>query len=91
MGRQCMEKFYESLREHTIKIINFKKKKLKLLTNEHQESYENAKICYICQVNSEDKHAKDKKCCKVRDYCYYAGEYRVAAHRICSFKYNIPQ
>ena len=30
-----------------MKIINFKKKKMKLLTKEHQESYENAKICYI--------------------------------------------
>ena len=28
-------------------IINFKKKKMKLLTKEQQESYENAKICYI--------------------------------------------
>ena len=31
-----------------MKIINFKKKK-KLLTKEQQESYENAKNCYICK------------------------------------------
>ena len=29
-------------------IINFKKKKNKLLTKEQQESYHNAKIGYIC-------------------------------------------
>ena len=38
-----MKKFQDSLREHSIKIINFKK--MKILTNEQQKSYENAKIC----------------------------------------------
>ena len=28
-GKDCMKKFCESLREHAIKIINFKKKKMK--------------------------------------------------------------
>ena len=42
-----MKKFCEFLREHAMKIINFKKKKMKLLTREHQESYEHRKICYI--------------------------------------------
>ena len=31
-----------------MKIIKFKKEKLKLLTKELQELYENAKICDIC-------------------------------------------
>ena len=43
-----MKKFCESLREQAMKIINFKKKKMKLLTKEQQQSYENGKICYIC-------------------------------------------
>ena len=30
-GKYCMKKFCESLREHAMKIINFKKKKMKLL------------------------------------------------------------
>ena len=50
-GKDCMKKFREFLREHAMIIINFKKKKLKLLTKEQQESYENAKICYICKKN----------------------------------------
>ena len=50
-GKFCMKTFCESLGEHAIKIISFKKKKLKLLTKEQQESYENAKICYICKEN----------------------------------------
>ena len=30
-----------------MKIVDFKKKKMELLTNEQQESYENAKTCYL--------------------------------------------
>ena len=30
-------------------LINFKKRKMKLLTKEQQESNENVKICYICK------------------------------------------
>ena len=46
-GKDCMKNFCEFLREHTMKIINFKQ--MKLLTKEQQESYENAKICYVCR------------------------------------------
>ena len=54
-GKDCMKKFCELLWEHTMKIINFKKKKMKLLTKEHQESYENAKICYICKERFDNE------------------------------------
>ena len=52
-GKDCMKKVCESLREHAMNIINFKNKKIKLLTKEQQESYENAKICYTCKENLE--------------------------------------
>ena len=39
----------ESLKEHAIKTITFKENKMKLLTKEQHESYENAKFCYICK------------------------------------------
>ena len=78
-----MKKFCESLREHAMEMINFKKKKLKLLTKEQQESYKNEKI--------ENKHVKVKKCCKVSDHCHYAEEYRVAVHNIYNSKYSVPQ
>ena len=39
-GEDCMKKFCESLREHTVKIINFEKKKILPLINEQQESNE---------------------------------------------------
>ena len=46
-GNNCMKKFCEFLREHGRKLNNFEKNKMKLLTKEHQESNENANICYI--------------------------------------------
>ena len=48
-----------------MKIINLKKKKMKLLTKEQQESYENAKICYICKEKFENKYLKDKNIVKL--------------------------
>ena len=62
-----MIKFCESLRELTIKIINFKKKRMKLLTNKQQEC-ENSKICYICKEDFEDKCSEDHR--------HYTGKYR---------------
>ena len=50
-----MKRFCESLTKHSMKIINFKKKKMKLLAEEQQES------CYIYKENFENKYVKDKK------------------------------
>ena len=54
-GRDCMKKFCQSLSEHAMKMINFKKKKMNLLTKQQQESYENAKICYISKKKLKTK------------------------------------
>ena len=64
---------------------------MKLLTKEQHDSYENAKICYICKQKFENKYFKDKKYGKVRNHCHYAGEYRGAAHNICDLKYSVPR
>ena len=81
-----MKQFCESLREFAIEINNFKNKKIKLLTNEHQKSYQNAKYFYICREKLEDKHAKDKSFRKIRDHCRYTVEYRGNKHSICNVK-----
>ena len=44
-GEDCMQKFCESLR-YAMKIINFDKKKMILLTNEEYESYLNQINCH---------------------------------------------
>ena len=52
-----MESFYESLREHAVKIIN--QKKMKLLTKEKQESNENVKIFNFSKEKFENIYFKD--------------------------------
>ena len=59
---------------------------MKLLTKQQQESYENAKICYVCKGKFENEYLNDKKYqISNRDHCHYTGEYRGAA---CSI-YNL--
>ena len=74
-----------------MKIIDFKNKKMELLIKKKQESYENAKICYICKQKFVNKYLKDKKYCKFRDHCHHTGEQRRAAHSICNLKYSVPK
>ena len=66
------EKFRECLKNHAARKINWNnfkvilnRKKKKSLTNKQQESHENAKICYICDVTFEDKYVKDKNIIKL--------------------------
>ena len=65
-GEVCLKKFCESLRKHTMKIINFEKKKIILLTNEQQESYEKIKICCICKNILVQKYTNDKNIANLR-------------------------
>ena len=84
-----VQKINESLREHGMKIINFKKF-MKLLTKKQQELYENAKTCYICNVKFKENILQIKKYCKVRNHYHYTGKYRGAAHSIYNLKYSVP-
>ena len=90
-GKDSMKNFCESFREHATEIINYKKKKLKLLTNKQKDSYQNSKICHICKEKFEVKIAADNKYCKVRDHCHYTGEYRGAVDSICNLRYSVPK
>ena len=74
-----------------MKIINFKKKKNKLLIKEQQKSYKNAKICYICKEKFEKRYLKYKSYHNVRDHCHCTEEYRGALHSTCYLKYSVPQ
>ena len=58
------EEFCESSREHARDVTNFKIKKMKLLTNKQQKSYQNVKILYVCQERFEYEY------CQVRSHCH---------------------
>ena len=73
-----------------MKIVNFRKKKMKLLTTEQQESNENSKISHICNEKIQNKYLADKKDRRVRNHCDYTGKYRGAAHSICNLKCSVP-
>ena len=89
-GKDFVIKFCEYLREHAMKLINSKKEK-KILTKEQHESYENAKICYICKERFENRYLKDKKYRKLREHCHYTGEHKDAAHSLCNLEYRVPK
>ena len=73
---KSLKKFCECFKKHARRKINFKKKKLRLLANGQQESYEKVKNCYISVENFEDKYANDTKYRNNGDHCHYPGEYR---------------
>ena len=76
-GKDCMKKFCESLRERTINIINFKKKKMKLLTNEQQESYKNANTVMFAKKNLKTNLGKIKNIVKLEIIAIIQGNIEV--------------
>ena len=83
-----MKKFCESLREHVMKIINFKKKKNEVINKRPAGIIRKANICYNCIEKVENKYLKDKKHQKFSDHCHYTEEYGGAPHSICNLKYS---
>ena len=63
---------------------------MKWLTKKQQESYENAKICYICKEKLKDKYPADKKYFKVRDHCHYTSKCKGSAYSRVSHRVGVP-
>ena len=80
-----MKNFCTSLREHARNVIDFEQKKMLPLTKEELKSYQDAKVCYVCEKKKLLKQfAKDKNYRKARDHCHYTGKCRDAARSICN-------
>ena len=93
-GKDCMKMFYNDLKEQANKIINYEKKEMMSLTDKEKESYENQKVCYICEkefCTDENNKKEFKTMQKVKDHCHYTGRYRGATHSICNLRYKIPK
>ena len=60
-----MKIFCKDLKDQAMKIINYEKKEMIPLTDEEKESYENQKICHICEKEfCNDKNNNEFKKCK---------------------------
>ena len=74
-----------------MKINYFKNEKMKLFTKEQQESYENAKICYICRKNLKINILRTKNIIKLDITVTAKGNYRSAAHTRITSKCSVPK
>ena len=88
-GKDCMEKFGKDLTEHAMRIVNYEKKEMILLTDEENKFYEERKVCNICKKGFSTDN--DRKHHKVRDHCHYTGKFRGAAQSICNLRYKTPK
>ena len=78
-----MKRFCKDLKDHAKRIVDFKRKFITLLTKDEEDSYDKKNTCHI--------YMKDLDSDKVKDYCYFTGKYRGAAHNTCNLNYKIPK
>ena len=83
-GEDCMKRFCKDLKDHAIKIIDFKKKDMIPLTKEEKDNYNKENICHICKNDFNNDM-------KVKGHCHFTGKYRRAAHNMCNLRYEIPK
>ena len=82
-GEDCMKRFCKDLKDHSTKIIDFKKKTMIPLTKEEEDNYNKENTCYICENDFNND--------KVKDHCHFTGKYRGAAHNTCNLRYKVPK
>ena len=61
------------------------KKATKILSSNEENLCNCSNECHICEKDFNEYSDENYK---VKDYCYYTGTYRGAAHKECSNKYN---
>ena len=67
-----MKKFCESLREHEVKIINFRKNNIMQLTEKELESCTSQENCYICKEKFKEEdvdHEKYRRVTEIQRSC----------------------
>ena len=85
--KDCMERFCKDLKDHIMRIFNYKKKEMTPITDEENKSYGKQKVCYICKKEFSTDDDDIKKYHKVKDHCHYTEKFRGSAHNICNLRY----
>ena len=83
-----MKRFCADLKEHVTRITNYEMKPMDPLPEDEKESYENQKLCHICEKEFYTDN-NNKEIRKVRDHCHYTGKYRGGAHSKCNLNYKV--
>ena len=88
-GNNCMKNFCLDLREHAVKIINYKKI-YDTINKRRKKIHREQKVCYIW-IKGFSTDDDNKKFFKVRDPYHYTVKYRGAADGICNLRYKTPK
>ena len=89
--KDWMRNFCEALREHVMKIINSKKKKLSYQQKNNKNRMKTQKSVIFVKKKLKINMLKIKKHRKVMDHCHYIEEYRGDVLSIYNLKYSLPE
>ena len=81
-GIDCMKKFVTALKVIIKMISESKKANKKDLTSTEEYDFNYSSQCYLCSKKFKDEESNYLKH-KVKDFCYYTGNFKGAAHRKC--------
>ena len=92
-GKDCIKKLCKKLKECTIEIINYEKKKMIPLTKDEKTFYKKQEKCHISRekfcVDKDDEIYDNRK--KIKDHCHHTGKFRGATHSKCNLNYKVPK
>ena len=74
LGKDCMKKFCESLREHAKCITDFEKKNFLPLTRTDLKSFIAIDVCHTCVIRFLKNFSKNINYRNVTGHCYYTGK-----------------
>ena len=83
-----MRNFSLDLGEHAEKIINYEQAEIKTQTKEERRVHRSQNVCHICKQAFK---TDDSKYYKIKDHCYYTGNYIGAAHVVRCKKCRSPR
>ena len=89
-SEDCMERFCKNVREHAMKVVNYEKEEMMLLTDEEYNSHEKQNVCYICKKEFSNNDDDDDDDDNDKKY-HYTGKFRGVTYSICNLRYKTPK